>query len=139
MSKYEFNSVKFNCAFQVKYSHKGNMVGFEVLNDDGLPIENLVHVLDKCLSEAAFLEFTKSRKIPVTKIMEDISFENFWNTYNYKEGGSKKKAEAIFLKLSDKDKSAAINYIAKYKRIKAKEGTPMAYATTYLNGQLWNN
>lgn len=115
------------------------MVGFEVMKDDGVVLDKLVLILDKCLNEKRFLDYMKEKKIPVTKIVEDISFEAFWQAYNYKEGGSKKKAEASYNKLSEADRSAAITYIPRYRRIKSHEGTALAYATTYLNGQLWNN
>lgn len=139
MTKYEFYSTIFECTFQVKYNNGGVMVGFEMFKDDAIVMEKLALILTKCLNEKPFLEYMKEKKIPVTRIIDDISFDAFWNAYNYKEGGSKKKAEAAYNKLSDADKSAAINYIPKYRRIKAKETTALAYATTYLNGQLWNN
>lgn len=139
MTIYEIYSKRNDCSFQFKYGVKGILIGFDITEERELDGEALAGILNIGLTEKKFLYYTKNKSIPVVKILQDISFDNFWNTYNYKEGGSKKKAEAAFLKLSEKDKSAALNYIQKYKRIKAKEGTALAYATTYINGQLWNN
>lgn len=139
MTTYEFHSEKYNCNIQVIYSGKKILIGFQILNEDGVNVEELAKLLSSLLHEDAFLKVAKSKNIKVVKLATDLSFQKFWNDYGYKEGGSKKKAEAIWEKLSEKDKSAALSYIARYKQVKQVQGTAMAYATTYLNGQPWNN
>lgn len=138
MNKYEFYSNTYKCFFQVKFNAKGLMVGFEVMNDDGLELARLILVLERCLEENSFLEYMKLRKISVTRIVEDLSFESFWKAWPA-DGSSKKKARAIWEKMSERDRNAALLYIPVLKGIKAKDGTLMPYSTTYLNGEVYNN
>jgi hypothetical protein len=90
-------------------------------------------------TEEAFLHICKKHKLKYTIMPTDLSFNNFWNTYAYKEGGSKMKAEASWNKLSDQDKLAALNFIKQYNTILIKQNVAKAHATTYLNQRRWDN
>jgi hypothetical protein len=61
----------------------------------------------------------------------DITFENFWETYNYKRG--KIKAKEVWNKLSDDAKFKAISYIHKYKYEMKLKGYDMLYPERYLS------
>jgi LAS superfamily LD-carboxypeptidase LdcB len=85
------------------------------------------------------LHRAKVHGIKITEIPTDLSFEAFWNKYNYKDGGSKKKTKEKYDKLSATDKAAAITYINIYNSSLARQMVAKAHALTYLNGARWEN
>jgi len=85
--------------------------------------------------------FTDDR-LPVTfpksKIKEitDLSFQNFWNVYDYKTGG-KEIAEKQWNTLSEADRINALDYIKKYNYHVKTTGQGKAMAKTYLRQKYW--
>ena len=73
-----------------------------------------------------------------TEVLEEITFEMFWNRYNEKVRSSKKKAMITWKRLSRADQVKAFNHIRKYEQNIAP-GVAKKYAETYLNAELWNN
>lgn len=89
------------------------------------------NIFDKEGSETVDLEVIE----PETEI-KIPTFDDWWNTFNKKRG--RKKAEAKWNKLSDKDKVACMNatpiYVASIED-KQFQKDPL----TYLNGECWND
>ena len=80
---------------------------------------------------------TKAPHLTITELLEDISFENFWERYNYKHG--RQEAEAAYKKLTDTEKALAIKAIPAYDRYCADKGIAKAYAQKYLNKKRFND
>jgi hypothetical protein len=94
-----------------------------------LPTElSEVETLLKNAKSAEFIEIIEG----------SVTFEMFWDKYNYKALSSKKKARDKWLKLNESDRQKAFNYINKYKS-NINYGTAPKYAETYLNHEQWNN
>ena len=94
-----------------------------------LPTElSEVETLLKNAKSAEFIEIIEG----------SVTFEMFWDKYNYKALSSKKKARDKWLKLNESDRQKAYNYINKYKS-NINYGTAPKYAETYLNHEQWNN
>ncbi len=74
----------------------------------------------------------------VQLVPADLSFERFWNAYNYKEG-KKVMAENSWKRLSTKDKAEALSYIAEYNHKLIVSGVAKAYPSTYINQKYWEN
>ena len=100
--------------------------------------EWLLKKLPKELSEVEHL-LKNAKSAEFTQIVEgSVTFEMFWDKYNYKALSSKKKARDKWLKLNESDRQKAYNYINKYKS-NINYGTAPKYAETYLNHEQWNN
>ncbi len=75
----------------------------------------------------------------LTEIVQNVSFEMFWNRYDYKTLSHKKKSQKIWEKMSEAERQKAYDFIHKYNRMIIIQGTGKKYAETYLNAELWNN
>lgn len=75
----------------------------------------------------------------IIEIVKDYSFQEFWDRYfkdRYKDNSSKKRAEALWNKLSKVKKSDAYNYIPKYFS-NIRPGVEIKLAETYLSQEIW--
>jgi len=78
-------------------------------------------------------------QIKVTEIAHDLSFQAFWDAFDYKMG-NRSRVEAAWAKMSTEDKNACILSLKKYKTWK-KQNPNIAhmYGETYLNQRRWEN
>ncbi|NJM14038.1 MAG: hypothetical protein HC896_00395 [Bacteroidales bacterium] len=67
----------------------------------------------------------------------DVSFENFWDIYNYKT--DKINALKFWDKMPNNDKLDAINGIKRYKTRCLMKNTAMIYAVRYLRNRRWED
>jgi hypothetical protein len=72
------------------------------------------------------------------EVSKEITFEMFWNRYDEKIRSSKKTAETVWKRMSEKDRNKAYWFIPKYFS-SILPGVPKKYAETYLRKELWNN
>jgi hypothetical protein len=77
-------------------------------------------------------------KFKVMKLEEDISFENFWNEYDYKIG-KKQRAEKLFKELSNADKSKCIQKIKAYKFFLLQKNIDKLYPETWISQRRFEN
>lgn len=126
-----------------KYDLEGRLKLFEILG--GVFTEDVVKFLFTPTNfpfyqkrmEEWIIHYKKSFEILKGEI--DLSFESFWNTYNYKHG-KKMQTQKIWAKLSKKDKINAIIGISKYENhLREYNGQAKAYPSTYLNQRYWEN
>ena len=76
------------------------------------------------------------KEFTVVKGLPDISFDNFWTTYDLKT--KKTKAEELFNKLNDDDKFNAIAGIKKYNNwLRKQNGIAKQLPDTYLRQKRW--
>ncbi len=71
----------------------------------------------------------------ITEIFPDLSFDAFFDAYKHKL--DRKRAEDVWNKLSERDKAAAINYIAIYEKERVSTGAAKLYPKTYLKDKVW--
>lgn len=74
----------------------------------------------------------------LTEIVQDITFDMFWNKYDEKDRSSKKRTLSKWNKMSKTQQVKAYFYIPKYFN-SIPSGVAKKYAETYLNAELWNN
>jgi hypothetical protein len=65
----------------------------------------------------------------------NVTFEEFWVKYNYKEG--KKDAEKAWIRLSEADRQLAYAYIDSYKGACQRDRKHMQYPASYLRAERW--
>lgn len=124
--------------------------GFEVgYNDDG-HINYLKHnrsfessdKLDKFLEaiwqKSNLDRFVKTGHATLTEIAEDLSFERFWNEYNYKFG-KKPSCKKVWQGMPDAEKAKALAHITKYNDQLKQSSRDRMYPQSYLNRAEWNN
>jgi hypothetical protein len=133
------NSDRLHTQIRFEYNESGWLVGFQIVEDIALNKDLITGIIGSALTMQRLMESCAANGIKVYQEPADLSFDAFWKAYNYKQGGSKKKAEMIWLKMTDAQKAAAIAYIPSYNRHLAANNIPKAYATTYLNQERWNN
>jgi len=71
------------------------------------------------------------------EIHEDLTFDKFWESYGKKRG--KREAQIQWVKLSDKDKHKALQYITKYRYNCKLEGIEMLYPERYIKKRRWED
>ena len=89
-------------------------------------------------SKTGDLQFYKSSEIEVNEIIEECTFQAFWNKYDDILNSSKKKTEAKWNKMKQIEQIKAFKFISVY-FANIPPGTRKKYAETYLNSELWNN
>lgn len=67
----------------------------------------------------------------------DLSFEHFWQVYDYKI--APQKCKALWNKLSDTEKIMALGYIKRLRNFYARKGYDMPYPERYLKHRRWED
>lgn len=139
MKKYLLTSSKWDGEIEVVYNDLNLMVSIDISRAD-LAEKQQIYFLRDLPREMAELEILKQKSptLVVTEVVQEVSFEKFWNHYDEKIRSSKKRAEKAWNKLNKTDQVRAYNYIDKYKQ-SLYANTNAKYAETYLNAELWNN
>ncbi len=75
--------------------------------------------------------------IVVTTISKEVTFDDFWEAYNYKV--DKEVAKNRWGNLTAKDRVAAFNYIPAYEDFLKKKTVAKLMPSTYLNKKRWND
>lgn len=73
---------------------------------------------------------------PINKETINISFDDFWNLYDYKKG--RKKTEPLWEKLSNDDRRAIIEYLPAYK-LATPDKTFRQHPATFINKETWQD
>lgn len=87
----------------------------------------------------AKIEGNKARKAKIIEVQKDLSFDAFWEMFNYKKG-KKDSCKRTWEGMSQSDKVLALNYIKVYKKFLAdRPHIECLYPQSYLNRAEWNN
>ncbi|MAX81731.1 MAG: hypothetical protein CL843_16335 [Crocinitomicaceae bacterium] len=137
MRHFIFTSDGFTGSIHFKYNAEGFLIEFIIEAD--LTEKQLLYFyknMPKLIED--LMVFKKDVKGQVKEIEPDLSFDNFWNTYDYKYG-NKRRAIKLWEKLSQANKIAALAWITKYENNLRKSGHGKMYPETYLNQMRWEN
>ena len=95
--------------------------------------------MDNALQKMAELMRRKNPKIQIVEIQDEITFEQFWEAYNYKVG-NKKRVMRRWQAMPLPERAKAIQHIRKYNFYLAHHpNIERKYPETYLNAEEWNN
>lgn len=124
---------------QIEFGYDGNgrLVEFRLASE--LEEEHHKWLIDR-------LPFTKTDleklgnvpSVTITEIPLDLSFETFWKAFDYKVG-SKPKAETLWNKLTDADKTLALQAIPKYKFYLKESGLACIYPERFISQERFKN
>ncbi len=83
--------------------------------------------------------YRKMKNVKVSEVPEDVSFERFWEVYDYKVG-KKTRAERLWKALTDTERIKALKHIRIYEQWLAQHpGIEKKYPETFLSQNPWNN
>jgi|GEM_PF-637938 len=140
---YTLTSTGFAGEVVFKFDSAGLMLGYDVTgaNLNEQQTKWLLKDRPRTLNELKeLLQTSRTAKLALRKdYKENVTFDEFWDTYDYKALSSKIKTRKVWEKMKQADRDRAFNFIGKYDRMIGKEGIGKKYATTYLNDRLWEN
>lgn len=88
---------------------------------------------------SGLLAQSNNAKITINAILEDLSFERFWEEYGYKIG-KKSRVQLLWSNLSDKDKSKCLLALPRYNYFLANQkGIARLYPETFLSQRRFEN
>lgn len=141
--KYLLSSKKWGNMASFEYDENGVLTVFKVegnINVDQIGFLAKNAVQKKFLFEelVPFLK-VKDNSIEIEEVLGDLSFENFWEQYDYKKG-KKSRVQKKWEAMDDANKFKALKYIKKYNFYLAeRRHMEKKYPETYLNTAEWNN
>lgn len=139
MKKFSLYSESLETEIVFKYGSNGILIGFEFQDTKEVTQEQLITFVNNLPWNMERLKlYCDRKKIKLTEVQQDLSFDNFWNRYDYKES-NKKKSRDTWERMSDTEKAKALAHIPVYNRFLTGKTIGRKYANTYLNQQPWNN
>ena len=123
MRKFSLTNAAFTGEIFITYNTDGLLVAFDASETNVQP-EHIRWLLSRMPRQitinymAELLEFIAPSKCHLVEVAMDISFDTFWKLYG--KMINRKRAEALYLKMSDADKFLCINSIKKYDRYLAR-------------------
>ena len=120
-----------------KYDLNGYLIAFNFneLIDEKQKIWLLKYLPKK---ETQLLQIQKNQKtLKISIVPQDLSFENFYKLYNYKQ--KRKQAEATWNRMTKMNKQKALAYIPTYNNKLNLSGANKAYPASYLNQEYFND
>lgn len=90
------------------------------------------------VNESELEAFVKVRKLKLSVVQQDLSFNAFWNAFKYKVG-KKARAERLWNSLAKMEKELVFLSIPRYHRFIAFKNQNSAYAETWLSNRMWEN
>lgn len=138
MKKYIVTSTQFMGELVFGYEH--NQLIYMDLDAISEVPSFLAYVYNKLpvSSEALHGWLASSKTMKIREVPSDLSFKNFWNTYDYKVG-NKPKSEKLWNAMTDASKALAISKIKLYREAKKNEGTAMLYPERFLAYKTYEN
>lgn len=139
MPKYLMEFKDSNASVLVEYDQLGLLTKFEL--SPGTFNEVQLQYLNKNFpKKQEHLDWYKTNvvKCKIKEVDEDLSFERFWNEFDYKVG-NKSRALKLWTALPNPDKAKALKFMATYDTQLAMTKVNKMYPETYLHQQRWNN
>jgi len=139
MKKYSLTSTHFEGEVIFEFTDDGTLAHYDSRGAN-LTAKQLSWISQSMPHHLAHIKnlIVKSKSAKITEIKEEITFDRFWNRYNYKDRSSKKRALQKWNRMSLTERKKAYDFIGRYE-MTLKAGIDRKYAETYLNAELWNN
>ncbi len=135
MNNYLIKHSKHPFKLLLKYNKTGRLYAYEAseIQDDQLDyfLKNLPVLESK-------VKAFKNVGLIVLQQIEELTFETFWELYDYKVG-NKTRAIKLFNALSEAEKQEAISGVKRYNAWLQTQTTAKLYPETFLNQKRWMN
>lgn len=136
MKTYLYHSKVFERDVKVTYNDHGVFMGFEIIGGEDI---NKLFEKPKTqfyLKEIDFIAGAKEKNVKYVEVAREVTFEMFWQRYDYKDCG-RKKCEEAWNKLTQEERVKAYDYVNTFKNKVKTAGTGIPYPTSYLNQKRW--
>jgi len=141
LTTYIITGTNTNIIWQFKYRLDGLLYEFKLMQGD-LDAKQINWLFIKGnfpYQEKQIKAWTAIKNFKIEVGQPDLSFDNFWNTYNNKVG-KRKMAENTWNRMSKADQLNVFINLPKYKNyLKYYPNQQMMYPTTYLNQEAYKN
>lgn len=137
MKHYILTSSKFEGSVTFKYDESGYLVSYEYNAE--MSEDMRVYMLRRLpLTEDSFQYMIRdSKSAKVEEVPEDLSFDAFWNAYNFKH--NRKRCEPLWKKMSMEDKMLCLKSIVAYNRyLKRNSWLNKKHPDGYLSNQYYH-
>lgn len=131
MAKYIIHGQSFKGDVTLEYDFDGRLK-MMLFDCEMSERDHLQFVRNMDINEANFLERAKRGRAVYDVIPNDLSFEKFWNTYNYKVG-NKLRAEKLWDKMKETERVSVLKAIPKYNWYLNQKNIDKAYPETWLS------
>ena len=139
MKQYVVTSTQFTGEMLFEFDAQGLIICFDIRKAILSPAQYRGLMQRLPGDEDNLLKWVDSNKTLKSIIVpQDLSFDNFWNTYAYKVGDLA-KAKKLWKALSDPDKAKALSAIHRYRVFAKDKGIDMVYPERYLSQQRYLN
>lgn len=121
------------------YNRENEALMMVQINQDNCDPETVKNIFANVfLMMQDFISWCKRQKgLECVELLENITFDMFWDKYNDKERSSKKRSRKIWDKLPPADQAKAFYYYDQYNRNRGN--AEKKYCETYLAAEMWNN
>jgi len=135
--KYLLKHSRYEGSIIFKYDNEGRCIYFEfdctITNDLWDFVFNNFPMRIESLQHKAFANFQK------IEVPQDLSFDAFWNAYNYKMG-KKERAKRLYELLDDHTRAIVFGAIKKYSNyLSSRPNMEKLYPETFLNQKRYEN
>ncbi|CAN5309200.1 hypothetical protein BH09BAC1_BH09BAC1_14280 [soil metagenome] len=128
---YSLTSPAFIGEVLFSYNAEGYLWKYEVKAE--LATSQIRLMLERIpLTEEQLQPLIAGKQARITEVKPNVTFDHFWEQYDYKEG-TKKRAEKLWNSLTSKEKLLALYYIPKYNLKLATSKVAKQYPETYLS------
>lgn len=139
---YLLTSTEFTGQVVFDFDSAGLLIGYDMTGAELSQAQKLF-ILKKLPRQIVqikqLLGGSKTAKLTQRKFQKKgVSFEDFWNKYDYKSRSSKKITERVWKNMSQKSRDKAYNHIWHYLH-DLPPGVARKYAETYLRSEIWEN
>lgn len=137
MPRYLMKLTRRNASFHLEYNDDGVLVDLKLEISSSTPFEVLkFFFLNVPFMENHLEQYKKQQHVEIREVDQDLSFEAFWNAYDYKVD-KKSTCTRIWNALTDVEKVKALAYIPKYNQHLLLTNVGRKYPSTYLNSRVW--
>lgn len=137
MKRYSLTSKKFSGEVIYEFDDEGCLSLFDMRGAE-LSISQKKAMYNCVPTHVDSIQIIKTEHSKLTEIVQEVTFEMFWEKYDDKLSSSKKRALAKWNKMSSSEQVKAYKYIRRYFNT-LEGGIRKKYAETYLNAETWNN
>lgn len=139
---YILTSTEFAGQVVFDFDKDGLLIGYDMTGAT-LNKEQKIFILKKLPRQMAEVKalLGRSKTAKLTRRVfqkKGVSFQEFWDKYDYKSRSSKKIAERIWKNMSQKSRDKAYNHIWHYLH-DLPPAVAQKYAETYLRSEIWEN
>jgi hypothetical protein len=134
---YALRSSQFSGHLIFAYDEEGRLTEFRL--EAGLSAQQHQYLLDAFPATLGLLLAlcNSSKTLRLEALPEDLSFDRFWDAYDYKV--ARRKAEALWARLSQGERKMALDGIKPYDNWVLKKNLAKCYPETYLRNRRWED